>query len=100
MRALGQDPNFTMDLRESYNITVPIFSEAEEAQREADPNLNGNGKNKWPDPSLVSTQWRQVVRLLKNIIIYFYWKGDAKKPGIFGPFIGAPHVVATVRVVT
>ena len=62
LRPIGQDPNFVADLRESFNIAVPVLSDEEEDKAMSRPFHSGNGRNKWPNPLFVGPQWRNVVR--------------------------------------
>jgi hypothetical protein len=56
LRPLGSDPNFVNDSREIFNISVPIVDD------HIGLNYNGNGRNKWPNPSLVTPNWRDLVK--------------------------------------
>ena len=69
LRPLGQDPNFVQDLREIFNISCPIRSDLEEDKMMAELDHNGNGRNKWPRPDLVSPQWRAVVSINFHICL-------------------------------
>ena len=61
LRPIGQDPNFANDLREIFNISYPIRSEAEEDLIFSRDSYSGNGRNKWPSPELVSENWKATV---------------------------------------
>ena len=68
LRPIGQDPNFANDLREIFNISYPIRSEAEEDLIFSRDSYSGNGRNKWPSPELVSENWKATVS--KNFDIF------------------------------
>ena len=75
LRPIGQDPNFAKDLREIFNISYPIRSQAEEDLMLSRDNYCGNGRNKWPKPELVSEDWKATVsnflELPTNSIFFF-----------------------------
>ena len=67
LRPLGKDPNFAKDLRENFNITIPILHEDDKNDAFKTTNHTGNGKNKWPNPSMVNDEWKCVVsKFTKN----------------------------------
>ena len=68
LRLLGSDPNFMEDLREIYNVSVPVPENDEDVEIR-NPNYSGNGRNKWPDPTLVSPNWRKNVIIFVNLIL-------------------------------
>ena len=61
LRPIGKDPNFVEDLREIFNISVPILHEGDETNSFKVTKHTGNGKNKWPNPQYVTSNWREVV---------------------------------------
>ena len=70
LRPIGKDPNFVEDLREIFNISIPILHEDDKNETYR-TYFTGNGRNKWPNPNLVSSTWREVVSVsvLKKLII-------------------------------
>ena len=67
LRPIGKDPNFVEDLREIFNISVPILHEGDETNSFKVTKHTGNGKNKWPNPQYVTSNWREVVSTVKPV---------------------------------
>ena len=76
LRPLGKDPNFAKDLRENFNITIPILHEDDKNDAFKNTDHTGNGKNKWPNPELVNPDWKHVVSIILNC-----WQIFPKKIG-------------------